>query len=587
MPPVASENDFPGTRGSGRWSQTSNDLRAMNLSPLDPLWPVVRADALADARQGRLSRLDVLREAGLDEDANRPLLDALRAGGQPDLSLHMPARPGHIAVFAMAAAASIVELVLHDELLGGHEASGQCVIGALLAAGARLPRLRELEIQLAPVGAPVAAEFLRAHRDTLCCVRLISWASAKDARDQARAVGPALRALHSLEELYLSARLWDAAANDPLGNPLLPLPSGLRRMNGVRGSVGADALPPRLEALSLQPPAGAYDEEEDQPAAEVERLLARAPPTLRAMSCVTDALNVLGPGHSARLTSARIAVGNEGATAAVRRLVRGDFPALRNLAAMACDATLGPAEHAALAQLIAGRAWDGLVLTTSLPVGPPSLRSASAHSGGSPGTDASWVPSDGAIPERPPPLGAHIPSPLALAAVSCPRVLNLMLLVPSDVGAEVASALLSAHPELQRLDLCVLRGSAAPSILVTALEIHPGLREVRITAHGPSADGEVMLLEACFANNAARRRRQRERAAWAVVLAGVRRIPSVTVPARAAIPWHHHSIGGRVADFLGPNTPAPRLVCEATWSGWRGWRIGGSVGARRWWDADM
>jgi len=586
MPPVASENDFPGTRGSGRWSQTSNDLRAMNLSPLDPIWPVVRADALADARQGRLSRLDVLREAGLDEDENRPLLDALRAGGQPDLSLHMPARPSCFAVFATAAAASIVELVLDDDLLGGKDGGGPCVISALVAAGARLPRLRELEIQLGPVGAPVAAEFLRAHQDTVCCVRLTSWASAKDARDQARAVGPALRALHALEELYLSARLWGAAANDPLGNPLLPLPSGLRRMNGVRGSVGADALPPRLEALSLQPPAGAYDEEEDEPAAEVERLLARAPPTLRAMSCVTDALNVLGPGHSARLTSARIAVGNEGATAAVRRLVRGDFPALRNLAAMACDATLGPAEHAALAQLIAGRAWDGLVLTTSLPARAPSPRS-ELHLP-SPGTDASWVASEGAIPERPPPLGAHIPSPLALAAVSCPRVLNLMLLVPSDVGAEVASALLSAHPELQRLDLCVLRGSAAPSILATALETHPGLREVCVTAHGPSADGEAMLLEACFTNNAARRRRQRERAAWAVVLAGVRRIPSVTVPARAAIPWHHHSIGGRVADFLGPASPAPRLVCASTtWSGWRGWRISGSAGARRWWAADV
>jgi hypothetical protein len=164
-----------------------------------------------------------------------------------------------------------------------------------------------------------------------------------------------------------------------------------------------------------------------------------------------------------------------------------------------------------------------------------------------------------------------------------------MLLVHSDVAAEVGAALLAAHPELRRLDLYVIRGPGAPDILAAALEVHPGLEEVCVTVLGPGGYGETRLMEACLTNNAARRRREKERAAWAVAVAGMRsptrganewlRAQRRSPPAR--VPWHHHSLGGRVADFLGPPEPAPRLVYES--HAWSGWHRGESTSAGRWW----
>jgi len=346
---------------------------SMSLSPADPLWPVLRADALADARQGRLSRLHVLREAGLDEDANAPLLDAMRAGsGGAGLRLRLPAGPSCFVSFAQAAAGSVVELVLDAGSTAFPEFpyDRPSVVCALLEAGTRMPRLRALEIPLGPVPPAAAAAFLRAHGDGLREVRLLSYGSDAGAVRQARAIGPALRELHSLEALYLSGRLWRAAGRDPVGNPLLPLPAGLRRMNAVLGFIPADALPPRLESLALQPrhmihPDWPHDD--PQAEADTERLLAVAPPTLRAMTCLRDDLHTLGPEHAARLHCARLPMNDpEGMRAGLRRLLRGDFPALRNL----IDPASLDADCAELASLIAGRAWDGLVLNGSMPARP-------------------------------------------------------------------------------------------------------------------------------------------------------------------------------------------------------------------------
>jgi hypothetical protein len=195
-------------------------------------------------------------------------------------------------------------------------------------------------------------------------------------------------------------------------------------------------------------------------------------------------------------------------------------------------------------------------------------------------------------PPLPPPLRlvncTDVLSPLAEAARRCAGILRFVVcpgLHPiHERGAAAVASILADHPEMRELTFqCSSISDGASDLIAEAIRAHPHLRIVRaqLAPSKPPAPWKRTLMRTVLETNAGRRRCDLDRAAWKVVMAGVRRGMEMVAdgwmrPAqRHALPWHMHSISGRIADFLGnPEPEQLAFVCE-DWAfddvGWMLW----------------
>jgi hypothetical protein len=143
-------------------------------------------------------------------------------------------------------------------------------------------------------------------------------------------------------------------------------------------------------------------------------------------------------------------------------------------------------------------------------------------------------------------------SPLTEAARRCPKIAKFKCLF-WRTGPKVAAAtaaILLAHPEIEELVLDVSEISdEAVGMLARAIGTISGLR--RLVLLCDSKDSNAPLERAVLGMNAWRRLSERDRAQWDVVRRGCSVRPRAA--GRAGPPWHLHSVGGRIADFVGPS----------------------------------
>jgi len=152
----------------------------------------------------------------------------------------------------------------------------------------------------------------------------------------------------------------------------------------------------------------------------------------------------------------------------------------------------------------------------------------------------------------------HLRDPFASLGVT-PDPFASLGVTPSS-GTEAAAP--APIPWRRRADLIT---TEPWSRFVEALRTHPGLESVAHDLNDTltSRRDRVLQLEVgieCVRTNAWRREQGRDRAAWAVVLAGMKAVrgSSMTPPIQR-VPWYFYSIEERVIRFLGAED-APQLV---------------------------
>jgi hypothetical protein len=148
---------------------------------------------------------------------------------------------------------------------------------------------------------------------------------------------------------------------------------------------------------------------------------------------------------------------------------------------------------------------------------------------------------------------------LAKAAQRCARIRKFGIPHSRYIGPKVAAAvaeIIAAHPELEEVRIRTIEISdEGADILARAIGTLPRLRTLALIF--TDKPWSARLTSAVRELNARRRMDERDRVRWDMVLAGHR--PGLS---RTGLPWHQHSVGGRIGEFVGQVERVPVSVSK-------------------------
>jgi hypothetical protein len=505
------------------------------------------ADAVADARCGRLGRLTVPMRSYLDgipqpNEPRRapvdiaPLVRAFeegRAGADGRFELTLPCGPSMYASIAAAAAGQTTCLTLSGCTDQRYKTG---VLAFLADNDVRFPRLEYLSVTMWSVCCSAHStepsafnRFIRAHRDTLRGLQLFGpdGMSNSQLEEFVRDLGSALRDLPRLEILDLSDHIWIGTT---LGdsNPILPLPKKLRVLclpSYMDTPVLApEDLPPSLIELHVRDDHAFFMHRPRVPHLHPDRYAA-AVPHVFVMNAVTPIASRNGWYVEYNNLSAGVK--------ATRARKLGVRPAVSGIP----DRT-----RPEIARLIAQErdGWELIRLDT--------------HD-----------------------------SDLVSAVLACGRLQHFATSIKTAPDIKTVIRVMEAHPEMVRLTLLNETNDERWRIsLICALIRHPGIRSLDLYdfSQNQGSPGHAQL---CIFVNQERRRMQKDRAAWEVVLTGLRKsghMDSAATTRFRHIPWHFHSVHSRVSEFIG-HLRYHRLSYDSFFGGvYAGFEWNDSIGRR-------